>query len=175
MLREELELTLDDSVFSTDNTSVLKYIFSNTSRHQIYMANRSDPSQNFQWRYASSANNPAYDASWGMRIGLLAMMEDGWEGQNIWKVLLLTSLNSLKNHFTSQTLTQRSVTPVTQLIEYFSSWEKLQRAAALLLKCKNIYIYIFKYIFVLESKMERSRSNLFTTSQSTRVDQGPHD
>lgn len=114
----------DDSLFSTDNTSVLKHIFSNTRFTWLTDLTIRDPSPNFQWRYVSSANNPADDASWGMRTGLLAMMEDSWEGQNIWKVLLVTSLNSLKNHFTSQTVTQRSVTPVTQLIEYFSSWEK---------------------------------------------------
>lgn len=35
-----------------------------------------------------------------------------------------------------------NLTPVSQLIEYFSSWEKLRRATAWLLRCKNLLLYL---------------------------------
>ncbi len=71
MLKEELELVLDDSVFWTDSTSVLKYILNDTSRFQTYVANRVSTirnlSQKSKWRHVNSAANPADDASRGVR------------------------------------------------------------------------------------------------------------
>ncbi|CAM4597167.1 unnamed protein product [Leuciscus chuanchicus] len=69
--RKELRLQLQDSVFWTDSTSVLKYIKNETSRFRIFVANRvseilkvSDASQ---WRFVNTAHNPADLASRGAR------------------------------------------------------------------------------------------------------------
>ncbi len=40
------------------------------------------------------------------------------------------------------TSTTANPTPFSKLIEHFSSWEKLRRAAAWLLKCRNMLLYL---------------------------------
>ncbi len=61
--RKELRLQLQESVFWTDSTSVLKYIKNETSRFRVFVANRvseilkvSDASQ---WRFVNTVYNPA--------------------------------------------------------------------------------------------------------------------
>ena len=67
MMREEIELPLEPSVFWTDSTSVLKYIKNDTSRFHTFVANRvatiRAASQLEQWRYTNSSLNPADCAS----------------------------------------------------------------------------------------------------------------
>lgn len=72
MLRKELNLQLEDSVFWTDSTAVLKYLNNEDRRFHTFVANRistirgtSEPSQ---WRHVSSKDNPADDTSRGMRV-----------------------------------------------------------------------------------------------------------
>ena len=67
MLKQELELPVQNSVFWTDSTSVLKYICNDNRRFQTYVANRvsiiRDLSQKSQWKYVQITLNPADDAS----------------------------------------------------------------------------------------------------------------
>ncbi|XP_033110096.1 uncharacterized protein LOC117111284 [Anneissia japonica] len=69
MLREELEVDLEPSVFWRDITAVLGYINNTTSRYHTFVANRitaiHDRSEPTQWRYVSTDHNPADDASMG--------------------------------------------------------------------------------------------------------------
>ncbi|MGL4647085.1 MAG: hypothetical protein ACRCVL_08375, partial [Cetobacterium sp.] len=61
--KRELKINLQDSVFWTDSTSVLKYIQNETSRFKCFVANRvaeiQKVSETTQWRYVNSFNNPA--------------------------------------------------------------------------------------------------------------------
>ena len=65
----ELRLPLQDSVFWTDSTSVLKYINNKTSRFRVFVANRVSEilkaSRASQWRYVDTRCNPADLASRG--------------------------------------------------------------------------------------------------------------
>ncbi len=159
MLKEELELVLDDSVFWTDSTSVLKYILNHTSRFQTYVANRVSTIRNlshkFQWRYVNSAANPADDASRGVRSS--SFKNDGrWlRGPEYlkspaadWPVLPQESLcisdsdPEIKRTTVVFTITVANSTPFSRLVEHFSSWEKLRRATAWLLKCRNMLLYL---------------------------------
>ena len=70
LIKRELEIHIDKSVFWTDSTSVLKYINNRNKRFQTFVANRiaiihdnSDPSQ---WKYVETKMNPADDASRGL-------------------------------------------------------------------------------------------------------------
>ncbi|XP_045122645.1 uncharacterized protein LOC123511096 [Portunus trituberculatus] len=70
-LRKELDLSVSQSVFWTDSTTLLRYIRNTERRFHTFVANRiaviheeSDPDQ---WRYVSSGLNPADDASRGLR------------------------------------------------------------------------------------------------------------
>ena len=71
MLQAELQLPLERSVFWTDSTSVLKYIKNEDKRFQTFVANRvttiRDHSDVSQWRYVPTSQNPADDASRGIR------------------------------------------------------------------------------------------------------------
>lgn len=72
LLRKELQMQLQDSVFWTDSTSVLKYINNETSRFRTFVANGvseilriSRPSQR---RYVNTSSNPADLASRGLKV-----------------------------------------------------------------------------------------------------------
>ncbi|XP_029974911.1 uncharacterized protein LOC115408346 [Salarias fasciatus] len=71
MLQKELQLPLKESVFWTDSTTVLKYIFNETKRFHTFMGNRTayirEATSVDEWRYVSSKENPADEASRGMK------------------------------------------------------------------------------------------------------------
>lgn len=73
MLKEELNIQLEDSVFWTDSTAVLKYLNNQDKRFHTFVANRiatiRETVEPSQWRHVSSKDNPADDASRGMKIG----------------------------------------------------------------------------------------------------------
>ena len=75
MMRRELKLPIDDSVFWTDSTSVPKYIMSEDRRLQTFVANRvaliRDGSSPCPWRYIKSKQDPADDASRGLTADAL--------------------------------------------------------------------------------------------------------
>ena len=63
MLKKELQLQLDQSIFWTDSTTMLKYIKNETKRFQTFVANRislvRDATDVSQWRYVGTKENPA--------------------------------------------------------------------------------------------------------------------
>ena len=74
LIKRELEIHIDKSVFWTESTSVLKYIKSRNKPFQTFEANRitiihdnSDPSQ---WNYVKMKTKPADDASRGLTANL---------------------------------------------------------------------------------------------------------
>nr|XP_029137104.1 uncharacterized protein LOC114921369 [Labrus bergylta] len=82
-LRAELDLPLDHSTFWTDST-VLKYIKNEDKCFHTFVANRvttiRDATHVSQWRYIHTKENPADDASRGMKVGDLlngGMMDGG--------------------------------------------------------------------------------------------------
>lgn len=72
MLRSVLKIHLKDYLFWTDSQAVLKYIANDKARFYTYVANRvsfiRDNTSTQQWRYATSKNNPADDASSGVEF-----------------------------------------------------------------------------------------------------------
>lgn len=66
MLKTDLNLHLEDSVFWTDSTSVLKYLNNEDRRFHTFVANRisiiKEVSKPSQWRHVGSKDNPANDA-----------------------------------------------------------------------------------------------------------------
>lgn len=71
MLQKELQLRLEKSVFWTDSTTVLKYISNESRRFYTFVANRiaviREATDVDQWRYVGTKENPADEASRGMR------------------------------------------------------------------------------------------------------------
>ncbi len=72
MLKKELQLDLDKSVFWTDSQTVLKYIANDAKIFHTFVANRvsiiRDTTEVVQWRHIGTKLNPADDVSRGMSI-----------------------------------------------------------------------------------------------------------
>lgn len=72
LLKAELDVQVEDSVFWTDSTSVLKYLNNEDRRFHTFVANRistiREASEPSQWRHVGSKDNPADDASRGMKV-----------------------------------------------------------------------------------------------------------
>lgn len=67
LFHRELNLELETTVLWTDSTNALKYICSEAKRFHTFVANRVsiiiEAAQADQWRYVSSKDNPADEAS----------------------------------------------------------------------------------------------------------------
>ena len=70
-LRQELEHRIDHEIFCTDSKVVLGYIGNENRRFHVFVTNRvqeiHDNTSVEQWRYVESEQNPADDASRGMK------------------------------------------------------------------------------------------------------------
>lgn len=151
--RKELKMDLLDSVFWTDSTSVLKYIRNETSRFKVFVANRVSQilkvSSPAQWRYVDTSINPADIASRGVKVEnfigdttwvsgphFLLHPESEWPVAREDHLSLTLSDPEIKGQVTVNA-TQIIEEPVTHLIKYFSSWVKLQKSVAWLLRFKD--------------------------------------
>ena len=87
-LKSELEVTLHQSVFWTEFTTVLQYIENESTSFHTFVSNcltvihqHSQPSQ---WRYTNSEFNPADDASRGLTVdsivAFLSTIVSPWPG-----------------------------------------------------------------------------------------------
>ena len=66
MLKNELDIHVDDEIFWTDSKVVLGYINSDVRRFKVFVANRvqqiRDHTSPKQWHYVESSSNPAEDS-----------------------------------------------------------------------------------------------------------------
>ena len=81
MLRKELEVPINRSVFWTDSTSVLRYIENQDKRFHTFVSYRltmiHDGSTPDQWKYVDSKRNPSDAASRGLSAKAL-LENDSW-------------------------------------------------------------------------------------------------
>lgn len=86
LMKEEIELPLEQSVFWTDSTSVLKCIQYETSRFQTFIPNRvtviRSDSEAFQWRYENGSTNSADCVSRGITASQFLKDEFWLSGPN---------------------------------------------------------------------------------------------
>ena len=152
MLRTELTIPIESSVFWTDSTSVLKYVTNTSTRFRTFVANRisvirdiSDPSQ---WRHVRSELNPGDDASRG--LSAISLLNDHrwllgpeflWKHDSEWPES--PSLNPLedtdpeiKRDKTSCAVVVTERKSVCDLFENFSSWHRLKKFFSWMLKFK---------------------------------------
>ena len=152
--RKELKLQLQDSVFWSDSTSVLKYIKNQTSRFRIFVANRVTEilkmSEASQWRYVSTAHNPADLASRGMRAELFLKNETWISGpsflmqeEETWPVNP-DNLGELPPGDPEVKVSAAVVSveqeedAVLRLINRSSSWKRLTRVMAWILRLRTL-------------------------------------
>ena len=147
ILQQELDICLDDIFYHTDSTTVLHYILNQKKRFPVFVANRvqfiQDHSENKQWRYVGTRENPADYASRGMNAYQLANETHWLRGPDF----LWTALESswpkqpvLSNDYTiddkatilsTVTGTEHSVSTVQQLVTYYSDWFCLKKSVAI--------------------------------------------
>ncbi|XP_078363512.1 uncharacterized protein LOC144647605 [Oculina patagonica] len=151
-VREELELKIDESMFWTDSTSVLQYIKNEDRRFHTFVANRlaviHDGSKPSQWKYVPTKINPADDVSQGLTVEELLRKERWfrgpeflWERETLW-LIRRDSLPSIsdkdpevKRQVQVNHVTQVKVPhPLDLMIQRYSSWYKLKRGVAWLLR-----------------------------------------
>ena len=140
MLKAELALQLEDSVFWTDSTSVLKYVSNEDRRFHTFVANRistiRETSEPSQWRHVGSKDNPADDASRGMKVSNFLKNSrwiEGpaflWKHEEDWpKTVLDISVDSndqeVRKEVTANVVGVCDVSsPTDQLIGYFLTGE----------------------------------------------------
>ena len=161
MLMKELQMHIDDVYFWTDSQIVLRYIMNESSRFQTFVANRveviRDGSDVSQWNYVPTQINPADDCSRGLSLEKLLNSEawfrgpkflwnenDSWPRYPPIKPEALSSEDpEVKkamqvSYMVDVDISNTSDDPVNMLITYYSSWIKLKRAVAWLLRLKSI-------------------------------------
>ena len=160
-LKYELEVPVRQSVFWSDSTTVLQYIRNESTRFHTFVSNRlsvihenSEPSQ---WRYVNSELNPADDASRGLTVDAMIQTNRWMYGpefltkeESLWpcdpshrQMELSDNDPEVKRdaQMYSQTTVRRPEEDVvSMLIQRFSSWDKLRKAFALLLRFKTWFV-----------------------------------
>ena len=155
MFRKELELPITSSVFWTGSTSVLRYIRNNDKRFHTFVSNRltviHDGSSVDQWRYVDSKRNPSDVTTRGLSAKALLSDERWKQGpQFLWleesswprfPASLETSSQDdleIKEHKRVCSVQLKNLAqPDDKVFAYYSSWYKLQRSVAYLLRYKT--------------------------------------
>jgi len=155
IIRDEIELPIQEAVYWTDSTCVLRYIENDARRYQTFVANRvsaiREQSSPCQWKYVDTKLNPADDASRGMTAEAITEANrwiNGpdflWQDKETWpKSPIMTpeepqepcELPETKTSFS--TLAQPVNQRVDEILQRFSSWLQLKRCIAWMLRFKN--------------------------------------
>lgn len=72
MLKVEMQLLLQQSIFWTDSITVLRYIDGETARFKTFVVNRialiREATETEQWMYVRTSDNPADQATRGLKV-----------------------------------------------------------------------------------------------------------
>ena len=83
IIRKEIDFAINDSVFWTESTCVLRYVAKEETRHKTFVGNRvsaiREQSSSSQWKYVGTKANPANDASRGLPAEAFAS-SNRWNG-----------------------------------------------------------------------------------------------
>ncbi|XP_017557161.1 uncharacterized protein LOC108429724 isoform X1 [Pygocentrus nattereri] len=142
-LRSEHQLR--ESVFWSDSTTVLKYIGNRTSRFRTFVANRVETILKLSVM------------SRGLKVhASLIKPEDEWPQNPDHPDNLTTEYPEVRDVIVSATVAEEQVDTVQQFLENYSSWFRLRKAVAWILKVKNILIYLCRK----RKELEASRPQL---------------
>jgi hypothetical protein len=158
MMKGELDMKVNESVFWTDSTCVLKYIGNESTRFQTFVANRvskiQDATELSQWKYVNTSSNRADDASRGLAAREILKKERWLKGPDfLWKSCehwpnqeeIMSDISErdpeLRKNATTTLTTTTSVSshdddddePANDMcsrFEKFSSWKQLRKSIA---------------------------------------------
>ena len=183
MIQEKMDIAVDSITYWTDSSSVLKCINNESKRFHTFESSRLTVIRNgssvCQWRYVNSEDNPADDASKGLKLD--AMVKNSrwlkgpeflWKSESSWPTnivippMMVSDPEVRKENLIYVTTVRKC--PLDLLIQQYSSWWKLRRAVAWLLRYKEL----------LKSKSERKKDPLNaeedereTTTKNLTVDE----
>ena len=150
-LRRELSYHIDQEYFWTDSKVVLGYISNESRRFHVFVANRVQEIQNStsveQWNHIASKQNPADEASRGVKSQELLHSRwiNGpaflWKTEDQWPINqdhsegtfdLQNNDPEVKKHVTmATTQIDSEKTSLCERVRYFSDWYRVKRAIAL--------------------------------------------
>lgn len=152
-------MELQDSVFWSDSTSVLKYIKNETSRFRVFVANRVSEilrmSSSSQWRYVPTTCNPADLASRGVKVESF-LQDEMWmygpsfllQPKEAWPVdpydLGQLTAGDPEVKVSAIVSVEQEKDAVSCLINRSSSWTRLLRVMAWILRLKALLLNIRK-------------------------------
>ena len=146
LLKTELQITTEDSVFWTDSMSVLRYLANRNQRFQTFVANRISMIQALtsisQWRHVATKLNPADDASRGLKADallsskrwisgpdFLTLPEAQWPTSAALGPIPAGDPEVRKDITVCSTEVKLEDNPTCRFIQYFSTWRKLKTAS----------------------------------------------
>ena len=154
VLRRALQIQIDDSIFWTDSTTVIRYIRNEHTRFHTFVSNRlaviRDASCPRQWRHVESSENPGDSASRGQAAAVFANNQRWFRGPSF---LLKESgewpqapegLDDVPEQDVEvkrtvmSTIVKEDRDPLLVLFSYYSSWYRLRRAVVWILRVKNM-------------------------------------
>ena len=157
-VREELDIPINQSTFWSDSTRVLQYIRNQSKRFHTFVANRlsviHENSAPHQWRHVRSELNPADEVTRGVEEMSVSSKwlsgpeflkkEDSWPcDPTIHQPELSDEDLEIKREIQlcNQSLTcHASKEVLSRLIKRYSTWERLRRAVAWLLRFRTWFI-----------------------------------
>ncbi|KAL0164586.1 hypothetical protein M9458_040339, partial [Cirrhinus mrigala] len=176
MLKEELEVPLLESVFWTDSTTVLKYIVNNALRFKTFVANRvsfiREATTSSQWKYVNTSQNPADQASRGLKIQSFMESKSWFQGPSFlrkevewpkqpeqWPSLTEEDVEVKTSAAVTCTNSNECTDPLNQLFEYYSSWHKLKKAAAWILQLRRTLRHLSEKRKEFEENMQQNEND----------------
>lgn len=155
MVRKEIGIQVDQSIFWTDSTCVLGYIANEDKRFHTFVANRVAAIQEVtspsQWKHVGTKQNPADDASrglsaeallknerWLMGPGFLWKSEEAWPSQQHTDPTVAENDPEVKRErqvFSSTT--EAGMTTLSQPFGRFSQWHRLKKFVAWILRYRS--------------------------------------
>ncbi|XP_028405254.1 uncharacterized protein LOC114527759 [Dendronephthya gigantea] len=153
---DEIEDKPDIRIYHTDSTTVLRYILNEHTRFHVFVANRvqqiRDLTDQTQWRYVQSSDNPADHASRGLDRKSFPQLHQWIQGPDfLWKEeaewpeqplsLSEASINDLEVKKAVSSLAVKvdnSLSSINKLIEYYSDWYRLRKAVAIMLRVRKL-------------------------------------
>ena len=147
MLERILNIPIQDVIYWTDSTTVLRYIRNDRSRYHTYVANRltviRDGSSPCQWRYVGTKLNPADDATrgnqserWLQGPDFLRHDEEHWPEMPA--VMATEEADPEVKKEVEVAAVAVDGNSTEELIKHYSSWYRLRRAVARLRRSMRI-------------------------------------
>ncbi|XP_077968072.1 uncharacterized protein LOC120334576 [Styela clava] len=168
-LRRELDFEEIESMFWTDSTSVLLSINNTSRRFPTFVANRlakiEEGSNALQWRYVPTDLNPADDASRGLSVqslmderwlkgpSFLQEQEEYWPKPPVQLPELPDEFVRCKPRVVANYVSEFVLKPLDKFISYFSTWYKLKKASAWMIRFKE-YLHKKKKKYKCNEKLE---------------------